>query len=146
MASVLVPVDGSDNALRAVDEACRQLGQGRKATVQLLNVQAPNHSSVVRKFLSQELVDEFYRVEGEAALKAARARLDEAAIPYASHVEVGEVAQAIARCVRDLHCDQVIMGTRGRGSGGLAAVSGLLLGSIATKVLHLVAVPVTLVK
>jgi nucleotide-binding universal stress UspA family protein len=45
-----------------------------------------------------------------------------------------------------LNCDQVIMGTRGLGSSGIAAISGLLLGSIATKVLHLVDVPVTLVK
>jgi nucleotide-binding universal stress UspA family protein len=45
-----------------------------------------------------------------------------------------------------MHCDQIIMGTRGLGAGGVAAISGLLLGSIATKVLHLVDVPVTLVK
>jgi len=38
------------------------------------------------------------------------------------------------------------MGTRGLGSGGAGAISGLLLGSIATKVLHLVDVPVTFVK
>jgi nucleotide-binding universal stress UspA family protein len=38
------------------------------------------------------------------------------------------------------------MGARGLGSGSIAAVSGLLLGSIATKVVHLVGVPVTLVK
>jgi nucleotide-binding universal stress UspA family protein len=146
MASVLVPVDGSENSLRAVEEACRQLEDRRQSTVQLLNVQAPNHSAVVKKFLSQELIDEFYQVEGDAALKGARARLDNADIPYASHVEVGEVAQSIARCARELHCDQIIMGTRGLGSGGIAAVSGLLLGSITTKVLHLVDVPVTLVK
>jgi nucleotide-binding universal stress UspA family protein len=146
MPSVLVPVDGSENSLRAVEEACRQLADRRQWTVHLLNVQAPNHSAVVRKFLSQELIDEFYQVEGDAALKAARARLDAADIAYASHVEVGDVAQSIARCVQELHCDQIIMGTRGLGSGGIAAVSGLLMGSIATKVLHLVDVPVTMVK
>jgi len=146
MPSILVPVDGSDNSLRAVDEARRQIGDRSQGTVHLLNVQAPNHSAVVKKFLSQEFIDEFYRVEGEAALKGASAGLDEAGVAYASHVEVGDVAQTIARCVKDLHCDQIIMGTRGLGSGGIAAVSGLLLGSIATKVLHLTDVPVTLVK
>ena len=146
MPSVLVPVDGSENSLRAVEEACRQLADRPKGTVQLLNVQALNHSAVVRKFLSQELIDEFHRIEGEAALQGARARLAGAEIACVSHVEVGDVAQSIARCARELHCDQIIMGTRGLGSGGIAAVSGLLLGSIATKVLHLVDVPVTLVK
>jgi nucleotide-binding universal stress UspA family protein len=146
MPSVLVPVDGSDNSMRAVEEACRQLTHRPQETVQLLNVQPPNHSAVVKKYLSQDLIDEFYRVEGEAALEAARARLDEAKIAYKSNVKIGDVAQSIASCVQQLRCDQVIMGTRGLGSGGIAAVSGLLLGSIATKVLHLVDVPVTLVK
>jgi nucleotide-binding universal stress UspA family protein len=146
MPSVLVPVDGSDNSARAVEAACRQVAHQPSVTVHLLNVQAPNHSGVVRKYLSQDLIDKFHQEEGETALRSARARLDDADIAYTSHVEVGDVAQTIARYVRELHCDQVIMGTRGLGSGGIAAISGLLLGSIATKVLHLVEVPVTLVK
>ncbi|MFN0302201.1 MAG: universal stress protein, partial [Burkholderiales bacterium] len=39
------------------------------------------------------------------------------------------------------HISEVVMGTRGLGS-----VSGLVLGSVATKIIHLVDVPVTLVK
>ena len=146
MPSLLVPVDRSDNSLRAVEVACRQIAHGKPMEVLLLNVQAPNHSAVVRKYLKQELIDKFYQEEGETALQPARAKLDDAGIAYASHVEVGDVAQTIARYVREQHCEQVILGTRGLGSGGIAAISGLLLGSIATKVLHLVDVPVTLVK
>jgi nucleotide-binding universal stress UspA family protein len=148
MRSVLIAVDGSDNSMRAVEAACWMFADRPAAaeSVHLLNVQAPNHSGVVKKYLSQDLIDKFHQEEGEAALRPACTRLDEARIAYTSHVEVGDVAQTIARCVRELHCDQVIMGTRGLGSGGVAAISGLLLGSIATKVLHLVDVPVTLVK
>ena len=146
MPNVLVPIDGSDNSTRAVEAACRQVGHQQSATVHLLNVQPSNHSGVVKKYLSQDLIDKFHQEEGETALRSARARLDDADIAYTSHVEVGDVAQTIARYVRELHCDQVIMGTRGLGSGGVAAITGLLLGSIATKVLHLVEVPVTLVK
>ena len=147
MSSVLIPVDGSDNSMRAVEVACRQVAHRQPPmTVHLLNVQPPNHSGVVKKYLSQDLIDKFHQEEGETALRSARARLDDADIAYTSHVEVGDVAQTIARYVQEQHCDQVIMGTRGLGSGGLAAITGLLLGSIATKVLHLVEVPVTLVK
>ncbi len=146
MPSVLVPVDGSENSTRAVEAACRQIGPRQPVTVHLLNVQASNHSSVVKKYLSQDLIDKFHQEEGETALQTARDRLDDVGIAYTSHVEVGDVAQTIARYVRELHCDQVIMGTRGLGSGGIAAISGLLMGSTATKVLHLVDVPVTLVK
>ena len=146
MPGVLVPVDGSENSMRAVEAACRQLAYRQPVTVHLLNVQPPNHSGVVKQYLSQDLIDKFHEAEGETALQSARARLDNAQIAYTSNVEVGNVAQTIARYARDLHCDQVIMGTRGLGSGGVAAISGLLMGSIATKVLHLVDVPVTLVK
>jgi len=51
------------------------------------------------------------------------------------------VAETIAEFAVSCGCDQIVMGTRGMGS-----LEGLLLGSITTKVLHLVRVPVTLVK
>jgi nucleotide-binding universal stress UspA family protein len=146
MPNVLVPVDGSENSMRAVEAACRQVAHQQWVTVHLLNVQPPNHSEVVKKYLSQDLIEEFNQGIGAQALQLARARLEEENIACTSHVEVGDVAQTIARFVRELFCDQVIMGTRGLGSGAIAALSGLLLGSIATKVLYLVDVPVTLVK
>lgn len=146
MPNVLIPVDGSENAMRAVEAARRQVAHQQGVMVHLLNVQPPNHSGVVKKYLSQELIDKFNQDVGAETLRSARARLDEANIVCTSHVDVGDVAQTIARYVQELHCDQVIMGTRGLGSGGIAALSGLLLGSIATKVLYLVDVPVTLVK
>jgi nucleotide-binding universal stress UspA family protein len=135
---VLIPVDGSDNSTRAVDAACRQLAYGQPAMVHLLNVQPPVNSGIVKNHLSQDLIDKFCQELGETALEPARARLHDADIAY--------VAQTIARYVRDLYCDQVVMGTRGLGSGAIGAISGLLMGSIATKVLHLVEVPVTFVK
>ena len=146
MPCVLIPVDGSDNSMRAVHAACQQVAYGQPVTVHLLNVQPPINSRLVSNHLSQDLIDKFQQELGETALESASARLHEAGVGYTSHVEVGDVAQTIARYVRDLHCDQVIMGTRGLGSGAVGAISGLLLGSIATKLLHLVDVPVTLVK
>jgi nucleotide-binding universal stress UspA family protein len=146
MPNLLVPVDGSENSMRALEAACRQVARQQGVTIHLLNVQPANHSGVVKKYLSQDLIDELNQGVGAEALRSARARLDQAGIAYTPHVEVGDVAQTIARYVRELNCDQVIMGTRGLGSGSIAALSGLLMGSIATKVLYLVDVPVTLVK
>ena len=146
MPCVLIPVDGSENSMRAVDAVCRQLAYEQPVTVHLLNVQPPINSRLVNNHLSQDLIDKFQQELGETALEPARARLHETGIACTSHVAVGDVAQTIARYVRDLYCDQVIMGTRGLGSGAVGAFSGLLMGSIATKVLHLVDVPVTFVK
>ncbi len=41
----------------------------------------------------------------------------------------------------ELDCDLIVMGTHGRGP-----VAGLVMGSVATRVLHLAACPVLLVK
>jgi nucleotide-binding universal stress UspA family protein len=41
----------------------------------------------------------------------------------------------------DKQCEQIVMGTR-----GLGTVSNLVLGSVATKAIHLAKVPVLLVK
>ena len=86
-------------------------------------------------------LQQFYQDEGLAALKSARDRLDAARIPYTFHIGIGEPAEIIAQYAREKECDQIIMGTRGLGS-----VGGLLLGSVAMKVLHLASVPVLLVK
>ena len=51
------------------------------------------------------------------------------------------MAETIARVAADIDADEIYMGTRGLGS-----VASLFMGSVATKVLHLTELPVTLVK
>jgi nucleotide-binding universal stress UspA family protein len=55
--------------------------------------------------------------------------------------EFGPIAETIERVSHEVGADQIIMGTR-----GLGRLRGLLLGSVATQVVHLARVPVTLVK
>jgi nucleotide-binding universal stress UspA family protein len=55
--------------------------------------------------------------------------------------ERGAVAATISRVAGEEHVAHIIMGTR-----GLGGVRALLLGSVATQLLHLVDMPVTLVK
>lgn len=110
-------------------------------TLHVLNVQYPIVSGNVTRFISSEAIHDYYREEGEKMLASARALLTEAGISAQIDTQVGPPAKTIAQYVNDHHCDLVIMGTR-----GLGGVSGLVLGSITTKVLHLVNVPVTLIK
>lgn len=140
MTKVLVPIDGSVHALHAVDIVLKQIADGRPLEVHLLNVQAQIPGRA-RAFLSKDVVDEYYHEEAAKALKAAREKLDQAGVPYTEDVQVGNAAEAIARYVKAKGCEVIIMGTRGHGT-----VQGVVLGSVATKVLHLVDVPVTLVK
>ena len=71
------------------------------------------------------------------ALEAAKA----AGVTCAPHIGLGGAGEVVAGFCKDLGCDHIVMGTRGLGSG-----MGLLLGSVATDVIHHAAVPVTLVK
>ena len=56
-------------------------------------------------------------------------------------IEVGDPAETIVQYAREKNCDQILMGTQGMGS-----LSGFVMGSVASKVVHLSPVPVLLTK
>ena len=139
MLRVLIPIDGSENANRAVGFVIRKAPLYREPLeIHLLNVQHPFPGTI--RGVHKE-AEQFHHEEGLKALAVARRLLDDAGVKYVFHISVGEAAEVIAHFVKDKNIEQVVMGTRGAGS-----VANMLLGSVATKVLHLVDVPVLLVK
>jgi len=142
MLKVLVPVDGSKNSDRAIAYAIGFVANS-KAPVELhvLNVQLPIVSGGVRMFFKHEEIEAYYQDSGQETLRAARERLDQAGQAYVQHVRVGPLGETIDAYAKEQRCDHIVMGTR-----GLSAISGMVLGSVATKVIHLTDVPVTLVK
>ena len=139
MLRVLIPIDGSKNSLHAVKFAIRKTPLYKEPLeIHLLNVQHPFPGTIQGV---HELAERHHHDEGVKALAAARRALDAAGVKYVYHISVGDAAEVIAHFVKDKKIDQVVMGTRGAGS-----VANMLLGSVATKVLHLVDVPVLLVK
>lgn len=141
MPKILVAVDGSPHSRRAVEKVLKLHAAQGQGEIHLLNVQIPIESGHARLFVSHDDLQDYYREEGLAALAQARAILDAAGVPYTHHVAVGRVAQTIAAYAKDKGFDQVVLGSHGR-----RALTHLLLGSVATDVLRLAEVPVTLVK
>lgn len=141
MIKFLVPVDGSAYAERAVHHLIKLVCDKEPVEIHLVNVRTPIDAWEVKRFLTDEEITKAQRSEGASDLKSAEALLDAAGLSYTPHIEVGPIAPTIARLATELSCDAIVMGTHGR--GGLAS---LVLGSIATKVIHLVTIPVTLVK
>ena len=140
MNTILVPVDGSLHALHAVQAAIaasRQTG----AKLYVVTVQADVFTSNVKRFVSTELLDEYYHDAGEAALKDIRELLKTEGVEASTEIMVGPIAETIINYAKDKGCDLIIMGTR-----GMSAVSNLVLGSVATKVISQVDIPVMLVK
>ena len=140
MRKLLIAVDGSQHSDHAVLFAVNFVKEHGPVEIHLVNVQPPLSHDITR-FASQQQVADFHREESEKLMRAACQLLDDAGAAYTGHPLVGAVAEAIAGLADTLHCDQIVMGTHGRG-----AFRELLMGSITIKVLHLSKVPVLLVK
>jgi nucleotide-binding universal stress UspA family protein len=140
---ILLAVDGSKSSLDAVQclvdhlDWYRELPRVELVTVHLPVPQLPGMGAAVGK----TQIEKYYQEEGEARLAAARRKLDAAGVPYEARVLVGPVAETIVKHAEDKRCDLVYIGTRGHTALGKA-----LLGSTATKVLHISDIPVLLVK
>ena len=142
MTTLLIPVDGSDYALKAVDYAASRARESKSPVeVHLLNVQMQIVSVNVKLFVSAESLESYYRDEGNRALEAPLARAKSAGLNVTPHIGVGDPAKIIMNYASEKKADEIVMGSHGRG-----ALSGAVLGSVAQKVVHLSSVPVVLVK
>ncbi len=140
---ILVPVDGSSASLRALKFAIDQAKGHVAASVIVLNVQnlSTLDLSEGAGVMPPGWIEQEENRAAQAALIEPQSICKQAGIPHSVRVERGGIAATIERVSRAEHVDQIIMGTRGFGT-----IRGLLLGSVAMQVLHLVDVPVTLVK
>ncbi len=140
---ILIAVDGSKNSLSAVDclvghaDWYREKPEVELVTVHLPVPKLPRMGMAVGK----GQIDKYYEEEGQAKLAGAKKRLDKAGISYQPRILVGQVAETIVKHARDKRCDLIYIGTRGMSELGKA-----LVGSTATKVLHISETPVLLVK
>ncbi|HMA30856.1 MAG TPA: universal stress protein [Casimicrobiaceae bacterium] len=140
MYRILAAIDGSEHGDRVVDHLARLAGSGAAIEVLLLNVQ-PEIVDWQTHGLARESMLAHRNQLGAQASASAQKRLEAAGIPFRLRIELGDPARTIASIAADERCDGIVMGTRGAG-----AIPGLILGSVATKVVHLALVPVTLVK
>ncbi len=138
---ILIPVDGSANAQRALDHVVKNIAVLKEPPqLLLLNVQWNVAAGNVKLFINQETINDYYREQGMTTLQPALAALDAAALPYQYHISIGTPAEAIVQYANEQAVDYIAMGRQGQGS-----LQALLLGSVMSKVLHLASCPVLLV-
>jgi len=140
---ILIPVDGSSASLRAVDFAIEMAAQKPNTSLVLLHVQ---HIPAINLAGAAEAMDASGLPEAAArasdqALKDAVGKSEAANVTFEVLARTGHTAEAIAQVAREADIDHIVMGTR-----GLGGIEGLLLGSVATQVIHLAKVPITLIK
>ena len=139
---ILLPVDGSECALRAVDQLISHSAWFRDMPeIHLLHVHAPIPIGRVQAHVGKETLHAYYLEESQASLLEAQQKLDAAGCAHTTHIHVGQPAEVIAKLAAEQGCDLIVMGTHGRGG-----IAGLVTGSVANRVLHLASCPVLLVK
>jgi nucleotide-binding universal stress UspA family protein len=139
---ILLPVDGSPCSLRAVDQLIAHVACLRDVPeIHLLHVHLPIPIGRVQAHVGKDTLHAYYLEEGQEHLLAAQQKLDAAGRFHTTHIHVGQPAEVIAKMAGELGCDLIVMGTHGR-----SPVGGLVMGSVATRVLHQAPCPVLLVK
>jgi nucleotide-binding universal stress UspA family protein len=140
---ILLAADGSIHSAKATSKLIQMLPSFKsKPELLLLNVHLPVPSVPnLGMFVGRKQIARYYREEGEKALRRCKRLLKTANIRYRAEILVGPVAETIVAQCHAQRCNMIFMGTRGAG-----ALAGMLIGSTATKVLHLSDVPVVLVR
>ncbi|BBN98507.1 universal stress protein [Sporolactobacillus terrae] len=145
MYKILVPVDGSDPAMRAVDEALAIASGKKEAEITLLYVSpSPVYFpfySMVGPSLDAD-VKEVEEREGNQMLDdiIAKAVAPKSVTLRKKHL-YGIAAQEICDYASDTKKNMIVMGHRGMGAFGQ-----VMLGSVSNKVLQLASCPVLIVK
>jgi nucleotide-binding universal stress UspA family protein len=138
--NILVPVDGSPASLRAVDFAIKMASRTQGTSLVLLNVQNMSAMAIAGAAMGGDL-EETASQASARALGEAVEKSEAAGAVFKTLVKTGQAAETIAQVAREEDIQHIVMGTRGLGS-----IQGLLMGSVATKVIHLAEVPITLIK
>jgi nucleotide-binding universal stress UspA family protein len=137
---ILVPIDGSQQANRALDSAialAQMCSSDVKITVLHVNpLLILNEPSIVDNSL-YEYVEE----EGRHIVKPAIERLKAAQIEFSAELKTGDPASVIYHLVDFNQHDLIVMGSRGVG-----LMSEILLGSVSHKVIQHAHCPVMIIK
>jgi nucleotide-binding universal stress UspA family protein len=142
MKKLLVPIDGSGAALRALDQAIALAQLSASCSIVVVHThEEPLIYGAMAVYVPRPKMAELQRQHSEDILVNAKAKLKDADIPYTVEVLLGPIAQTIAEHAEHIGCDAIVMGRHGK-----STLEDILVGSVAIKVLHASKLPVMLVR
>lgn len=142
MIKILIAVDGSEHANRAIEAVAKMAHSALDLQATLVCV------SPEPLFYGDYTVGTIEKIEEDQKRQQNNILVQAMALGRTHGLQLGDPARAygvianeIVRIAKEREVDQIALGTRGMG-----AVGNLLLGSVAQRVLHQSPVPVLLVK
>ena len=140
MLNILIPVDGSRNALHAVQHVIQsRVLHNEPVQVNLANIQPrlPRH---ITRFVSAHSVRQLQQERAESALSEAVSMLTKAGVPHTKHVCIGPAAEQILECAQATGSQKIVMGSTRKN-----ALSRFFQGSIVSKTMELSDLPVEVI-
>ena len=138
--NILVGVDGSENAYRALDSAIRLAEKLSSKLTLLYVVHAPVSLTIDGSFTASEVFSALGK-EGEKVLEDCESKAEQHNIPVKAILASGDPAQQIIDTAKAEGADLIVLGSR-----GLGKVKSLLLGSVSSKIVHYAKEPVLIIR
>ena len=140
MLKILIPVDGSEHAMRAVHHALFLVAAGLKARFVVANVQATANLYELVVAHDPTVLQQVSEAAGQELMRSAVQMLQAGGLQVSQEVVTGDPAQMLVDVIERHACDAVIMATHGAG------FRAAMLGSVSQALVQISPVPVTLVK
>ena len=135
MLKVLIPVDGSESSLRAIEKAV-EFGVTKDVEIHVITVVLPVHTTPSKNpYIPSDMADNLRKAGKEAAVDILETAKDKVCslngVCASKEILEGDPAEEIVRYAQEIDADLIVMGSR-----GLSTFGRLLLGSVSQKVLH----------
>lgn len=137
---ILIAIDGSASALKALRFVLRHRLGDELALISLIHVDAPLNGHIA-DHLDAPSIEHYHQRNAAVALRSARRALRETGWPYDEITRVGDAAEEIVAQSLRGRFDMIAMGSHGRG-----ALATALMGSVVRKVLSRSKPPVLVVR
>jgi len=135
---ILVPLDGSDHSLHALEKAV-QIAKKFDSKIVLINVYSVSSFKVTPSQVFNYVVE--IRKAGELMLAEAKKKLTREEIPVETILKEGHIVEEILKSVTDQNIDLIVIGAR-----GLGIMKEILLGSVSHGVILHAPCPIMVVR
>ena len=135
---ILVPLDGSDHSLHALEKAV-QIAKKFDSKIVLINVYSVSSFKVTPSQVFNYVVE--IRKAGELMLAEAKKKLTREEIPVETILKEGHIVEEILKSVTDQNVDLIVIGAR-----GLGIMKEILLGSVSHGVILHAPCPIMVVR